>query len=146
MYESAFVWERLKLIKNFKVWCQRDMVWEGFGEVSIEFLAEDEILFKEKGEWKGRNLSFQNALRWRYLPSGILLERVRLDQEAPPCAILLEPGPVLSGHYDCGRDRYSVELFSDERGVHLHWSISGPKKKERIRVLYLYRAVNTARD
>ena len=111
-------------------------MWEGFAIVRVDALAAGKIVFHESGEWKGRNLSFSNTLRWSLQPDGILLERVRLDSQAPPCAILLESSSSYSGYYDCGRDRYRAELFWDDQKVYLNWSVEGPMKREQVKIVY----------
>jgi hypothetical protein len=119
--------------------------WNGSGRGTVQVEVAT-LVFREQGSWipsGGREVSFKNVFRWTADPEGqfIRLEHLRFGPGNP--VYLFDLVPVLAHvlvsaePHVCREDLYSARMEFDRAGVHLTWTITGPKKDER--VTYLYR-------
>jgi hypothetical protein len=94
----------------------------------------------ESGTWqpeRGAALNFRNVYRWSLLAAALVrLEHLRFGAEHPVWLFDLAPdGPALwlpAGPHLCGADCYRAELRPGDSGLSLTWTITGPRKLERI--------------
>ncbi len=117
----------------------------GRGTVEVELVDAATILFHERGTWTpegGRGTKFTNVFRWTVDPDGrfIRLEHLRFGAEQPVYLFDLVPASeqilVSSEPHVCREDLYAARLEYDAEIVHLTWTITGPKKDERIAYWY----------
>jgi Family of unknown function (DUF6314) len=121
--------------------------WNGRGEgtVVVEAVEPLTTIFHEKGSWMpeiGRPVPFNNVFRWTLDPEGrfIRLEHLRFGVEQPVYLFDLVPAGertlVSSDPHVCREDLYAARLGFDPQTIGLSWTITGPKKDERINYLY----------
>lgn len=136
----ALFWEKLKIVQSATFRCKKEDDWQGFATVSVTLQKNQTILFKEKGEWENKNLSFTNTLRWIFCSDTISLEHLRFGFRSPVQLVHLAPTIYNDLHsinpYLCGQDHYSARVFWNQEGIHLLWSVRGPLKNEEIYTHY----------
>lgn len=144
-------WERLLGVKElmFKATTkskeQKKENRQGNGIVVAEKRGDKELIFHEKGSWKGghqEEVSFTNIFRWTLdLDAGVIsLEHLRRGPEHPVFLFHLAP----SGKYSllsvdshlCLGDTYFAQIRFPSLGFQLHWRVIGPKKNEEIDYYY----------
>lgn len=119
----------------------------GSGLVKTSALGHSTVDFSETGVWSADDCTtfrFHNAYRWTRLDRASLrLEQIRLGPQHPVHLVDFKPAAVgatawvsLRNH-QCGNDSYSAELVARDDRVVLKWTISGPRKNERIESTYL---------
>jgi hypothetical protein len=114
--------------------------------VQVEHVDGVTMLFHENGRWSpegSRELTFNNIFRWTRDPDGLLirLEHLRFGPENPVYLFDLVPesGRVLTSAvpHVCQEDLYSARMEVGDGAVHLSWTITGPRKDERIAYSYM---------
>lgn len=136
------LWERLNCVKQFTRFGNSV---EGKGSVIVEKTHDSSIVFYEEGCWEfkgGKSMQFKNTFRWTFeRPTlSISLEHLRYGVDAPVFLFHL----ILSGEnqltcakpHQCGKDVYLGALFWDSEHILLSWSVSSPKKKEKMECYY----------
>jgi Family of unknown function (DUF6314) len=122
--------------------------WNGTGGGSVVVEAEslEVLLFHETGSWQtaeGRSLPFRNVYRWsRTTEHVVRLEHLRFGPGQPVYLFdlaLVGEGPWASVHpHQCRDDCYSAQLWVEEQGIRLVWTIAGPSKQESIEYTYAF--------
>lgn len=120
--------------------------WNGSGQgtVLVEHPARGVLTYDESGVWRpdgSGELKFRNVFRWTLLGSAaIRLEHLRFGPKRPVLLFELIPtGPERwqsQRPHLCGEDSYGAELWGQDSGIEMVWSITGPKKAERIEYEY----------
>ena len=137
-------WDRLAKIQRLScITKSKEFTREGKALVSIKKEGTTLLVFHEKGTWSGKQeMNFSNVFRWTLdLNAGVIsLEHLRYN--APVFLVNLTP---LNSHllislqpHICRRDIYTGKMHLKSDGVHLHWSIMGPKKNEEIDSYYFF--------
>jgi hypothetical protein len=144
-------WDRLRTIRELVFEARSRSVtntgWTGSGRGTVRVEQADGVtmLFHEKGSWTpehGREITFNNVFRWTADPDGqlIRLEHLRFGPENPVYLfdLVLVSERVLESAepHVCREDLYSARMEYDQAAVHLSWTITGPKKDERIAYSY----------
>ena len=132
------LWQRLRAVRQMTL--RTKAGWQGVGEVVVSQPSEHVLLFTEKGHWEGREISFHNVYRWTLDRGELLLEHLRQGEGRP---VLLLRFTQKDEHtftslqpHVCGKDTYVGQLHLDAKGIHLSWSIQGPKKDQEIDIIY----------
>ncbi|MBI3886876.1 MAG: hypothetical protein HY302_14280 [Opitutae bacterium] len=122
----------------------------GAGSVETATPGPATVDFAETGVWSaagGPAVRFHNAYRWTRLGGALLrLEQIRLGPRHP--VHLVDLAPVAGGRaawasvgaHQCCADCYSAELALLADRVVLRWTVSGPRKNERLTSAYLHGA------
>ncbi|MGH7702137.1 MAG: DUF6314 family protein [Gemmatimonadales bacterium] len=145
---GAALWRTLPRVRRleFVAWSAVATGWNGRGEgtVRVEDPGSGVLIFNERGVWRpegGGELKFRNVFRWTPLGSALIrLEHLRFGPKRPVPLFDLIPGG--SGRWRserphlCGEDRYEAELWERDWGMEMVWSITGPRKAERIEYRY----------
>jgi hypothetical protein len=146
------VWDRLcairELVFEARSRSAQKTGWTGSGRgtVKVEQVDAATLLFHETGAWTpegGRAITFNNVFRWTADRDArfIRLEHLRFGPQHPVYLFDLVPVSerVLESAepHVCREDFYAARMEYDELTVRLHWTITGPKKDERI--VYSYR-------
>lgn len=118
---------------------------EGRGQVVVEAINADAILFHEQGLWQqdgGKQLAFTNVFRWTVLSEAnvLRLEHLRFGSERPVYLFdLRQADPTtwqsIEPHL-CRDDCYSAEMKLSANELSLRWTIEGPEKNESIHYWY----------
>lgn len=142
------LWARLSGVHKLKFISHSDSHtgWCGSAIGTIKVLQDNPnvLRFMEKGRWAssdGLTTSFSNIFRWTRIQNSIQLEHLRYGENNPVFLFNLVvvdsyQWESLSPHI-CNKDRYKCTIHLDSNELHMHWLISGPKKKEDIRYTYL---------
>ena len=126
------LWEKLSKIKTFT--CSSGK-WLGEGEVRVESIGKEALIFHEKGKWK-HGPTFTNSLRWILVGSKIRLEHLRLGEDQPTFLVEFDAsGESVTPHL-CGQDCYTAKIYFDQEGFHLVWTVLGPMKNEQYHYCY----------
>ena len=114
------------------------------GAVAVESPNPGVLTFTETGTWKapsGTEFAFSNVFRWSLTPlEQVRLEHLRLGPANP--VVLFDMAPTDGGIWApvnphlCVRDCYAAELRVLADGVSVGWTVTGPKKGERIEYIY----------
>ena len=145
---SGALWCALSLVERleFVAGSALSTGWNGrgVGTVQVEDSGSGVLIFNERGVWRpegGGESRFRNVFRWTRLGlTSIRLEHLRFGPERPVPLFDLIPGE--SGEWRserphlCGPDRYDAELWERDWGIEMVWSITGPRKAERIEYHY----------
>ncbi len=113
--------------------------------------ARGRLVVRETGTWAPvggsgeRPTPYADALRWTLGDDGALVvEQVRRGDDRPVTLGHFVPdggGGLASRHpHRCGADRYRARLDPVDGGVVLTWSVSGPRKDQRLVRTYLSEA------
>ena len=135
-------WDRLTKIQQLICNTKSEVFTrKGKALVSVTKKGTNVLVFHEKGAWSGKpEMNFSNVFRWTLnLNAGVIsLEHLRY---VPP-VFLVNLAP-LSNHllislqpHVCRRDTYIGKMHLKPDSIHLHWSIMGPKKNEKIDSYY----------
>ena len=122
--------------------------WEGAGEgtVDVSDAPGGGIVFAERGTWQptlGGPLGFSNAYRWTPAAApdvAVRLEHLRFGPSRPVVLFDLIPdaGRWRSrAPHVCGADHYAATLMIAAGSVKMEWTITGPRKRERIWYTYI---------
>lgn len=141
------LWETLARVRNLSFVAQSDSEtgWRGAGSgaVAVQSFAPDVLVFRETGAWRtegGRELSFRNTYRWTRLAASLRLEHLRFGESAPVFLFDLTAGEngdlVSATPHQCRADLYRARLWHDGGVLHLHWTVCGAHKNERIAYTY----------
>src|SRR5262249_28131253 len=85
---------------------------------------------------------FNNVFRWtRISPTAVRLEHLRFGEDQPVLLFELHHQPdemrwASANPHVCGDDCYAAQLQVEEEGFTLSWTVSGPRKRERINYTY----------
>jgi hypothetical protein len=118
---------------------------QGRGTVQVEQVDAVTMLFYENGRWSpegSRELAFNNIFRWTLDPEGrhIRLTHLRFGPGNPVYLFDLVPESerVLTSAepHVCQEDIYAARMEVGDEAVHLGWTITGPRKDERIAYSY----------
>lgn len=147
--EIAGLWERLSksqtLVFSAKTrQGEQKKVQSGKAEVSV-IQAPSTLIYQEKGYWLNDDLPgtvFTNAFRWSLDQSQSLisLEHLRYGLNRP--VFLFHLAPVRAGIFEsvdshlCLEDTYLGSLIWNEKSIHFHWRIIGPRKNDEL--IYRY--------
>ena len=121
--------------------------WAGHGEAEVAVsLDADGLRFHESGEFTpaatGAAVAFRNVYRWVTQGDRIALWHERFGaKDAVWLFDLVAAGPgelVAAERHVCGDDRYDARLRLVEHGFDLRWSITGPRKDERLAYQYRF--------
>ncbi|PWU15529.1 MAG: hypothetical protein C5B45_02440 [Chlamydiae bacterium] len=137
-------WDRLAKIQHFSCNAKsKECTRKGKALVSVTKKGTHVLIFHEKGTWFGKQeMNFNNIFRWTLdLNTGVIsLEHLRYN--SPVFLVNLTP---LNNHllislqpHVCRKDMYTGKMHLKSDGVHLHWSIMGPKKSEEIDSYYFF--------
>lgn len=137
------LWDRLAGVRHLSFVAQSALAtgWNGAGrgEVVVTSPVDAVLLFQETGFWQpegGRALPFRNVFRWTNPGGGIRLEHLRYGPDAPVFLFDLVQQADGIWHaadpHPCRNDRYDACLTLQPDGFDLTWTITGPKKQERI--------------
>ena len=134
------LWSRLLLAKTVRFSSNRNVT--GLGSVRVESLSEHKLIFHEQGRRLDQEISFYNTLCWKREEDGICLEHLRRGATHPQFLVkLLESEAEYSlqtqAPHLCGKDKYTARLTWNASGIHLEWTVSGPKKQETLSFFYL---------
>lgn len=111
----------------------------------VEVVDALTMLFYENGRWvpdEGHELTFSNVFRWSCHPDGrmIRLEHLRFGLQNPVYLFDLAPASprVLASAepHVCQEDLYSARMEVGDATIHLSWTVTGPRKNERIAYSY----------
>jgi hypothetical protein len=145
-------WSRLRTVRELSFEAQSRSTpstgWNGrgLGTVQVEQADASTTVFYEKGLWApeiGRPSPFSNVFRWTLDPEGcfIRLEHLRFGLEHPIYLFDLVPADertlVSSDPHVCREDLYAACMEFDQHVIRLNWTITGPKKDENIKYLYM---------
>ncbi|OWK45026.1 DUF6314 family protein [Fimbriiglobus ruber] len=117
----------------------------GRGIVRTEPVGPTILIFDETGAWTregGRENRFSNVFRWTADPAGhfIRLEHLRFGADQPVYLFDLVPTAdhILESAdpHVCQADLYAARMEYGASAVYLNWTITGPKKDERISYTY----------
>lgn len=131
--------ERLKTVRFLTIQSSEGG-WLGSANVFVKCKENQSILFNEEGEWKDRNLSFVNLLRWTLCADGVSLEHLRFGLNAP--VFLVHFVQITQNRFSsaephlCNLDRYSAEISWDRDAIRLIWNIRRPSKNESLFFVY----------
>lgn len=144
-------WERLNYVKELSFHAKTNSKgpggWngKGKGEVHVAKNSDNELVFTEKGTWKGENnreTVFSNIFRWTLDTSAgiISLEHLRRGLNNPVLLFHLVPSgnqslTSIDSHL-CGGDTYFGQIFYDHNSLRLNWKVIGPKKNEELDYYY----------
>ncbi|MES1948062.1 hypothetical protein C84B14_11961 [Salinisphaera sp. C84B14] len=121
--------------------------WAGHGEAEVAVSVDaDGLRFHESGQFTpaatGTALSFRNVYRWVVHDDRIALWHERFGCEAAVWLFdLVAAAPdelIAAERHLCGEDRYDARLRLVEHGFELGWSITGPRKDEKLAYRYLF--------
>lgn len=144
-------WDRLCTIRELEFEAQSrsstNTGWNGSGRgtVQVENLDHETLLFHEKGSWDAdgtRELTFNNLFRWTCDPGArlIRLEHLRFGPDSPVYLFDLVPEServLFSAQpHVCRDDLYSARMVIADEAIVLSWTVTGPRKDERIAYRY----------
>ncbi len=142
-------WSRLAGVRalRFSAHSETKSGWNGAGRGSVVVAQPDPntTTFVESGSWQpeeGRELVFSNVFRWSRSDSGksIRLEHLRHGHANPVYLFALVPNDRDSWHtatpHVCRDDLYSAEMAIGRDAIELLWTVTGPKKNEKIHYWY----------
>nr|WP_255771868.1 DUF6314 family protein [Microbulbifer guangxiensis] len=99
------------------------------------------MLFDETAKFTrsdGRTVSMRNRYRWGRLDDRVRLEHQRREEPV----LLFELAPVTAqglrqvAPHLCGADTYAADLLLHGSEIELIWTITGPRKEERLHYHY----------
>lgn len=126
---------------------QGGISWTGVGHVCVS-VSEDgnTLVFSEKGFWNGgeaRLLTFGNECVWHFKEDVGELHFMRQRMESGAPELLVQFVYDAASHawmqkrpHICGSDCYGAQLKCTGTTIILSWDISGPKKQDRVSVVY----------
>jgi hypothetical protein len=144
-------WKRLRTVQRLSFVAQSRAApgsgWNGRGEgtVRIEEVNSRTSLFHERGSWAPEArppISFTNVFRWTLDAdaSFIRLEHLRFGTEHPVYLfdmVSASEGVLVSAEpHVCREDLYAARMEFDGQTIRLRWTITGPKKDEKIEYSY----------
>ena len=141
-------WNQLKSVSCFDL-CVANFPFEkinysGSGKVSVTE-ENRRLIFHEKGAWKqgvGQEVRFTNTYRWIYFADAGKISLEHLRQGLNSAVFLIDLIPLdantLSsiGSHFCKNDCYFCQMQLDGSSLKLNWTITGPKKNEKIQCIY----------
>lgn len=134
------IWKRLQCVSRFS-FRSSSANWERIGGGGVKVgTTFSHLLFEEKGEWKDEilSLTFTNRLRWGLGTNSLSLEHMRQGDPIFLLDFVTKKGRLLSREdHLCGHDRYKGEIRIAGSAIRLNWTVNGPKKSERIEIVYL---------
>lgn len=142
---TAALWNALLRVTRLRFDARGD-TWTGTGHgtVTVEAPAPEVITFTEAGNWRapsGTEFAFNNVFRWSLTgPEQVRLEHLRFGPDNP--VVLFDVAPTDGGGWApvsphvCVKDCYDAELRVLADGVWVGWTVTGPKKRERIEYTY----------
>lgn len=131
---------------------------KGHGSVAVAIDADASVRFSETGHFRldapeSRAVPFRNVFRWRPGSELIALSHERRGADAAVWLFDLIAAPagenanlVSREVHLCGDDRYRAKLTFIDGGFDLDWTISGPKKDERLHYRYRGNSSEAAHD
>ncbi len=137
-------WDRLTKIQQLTCNTKsKEFTRKGKALVSIKKEGTHVLVFHEKGTWSGKQeMNFNNVFRWTLDLNADVISLEHLRHDSPVFLVNLIP---LNNHllislqpHVCGKDIYTGKMHLKSDGVHLHWSIMGPKKNEEIDSYYSF--------
>ncbi len=124
--------------------------WAGRGEGSVRIEHDGDIVrFYESGHFAlqsaqpSQTIPFSNVYRWSFFADRVSLHHERRGADAAVWLFDLvtsdNDGDVLISDqaHVCVDDLYAARLTIDSDGFHLDWTITGPRKNERLHYRYL---------
>jgi hypothetical protein len=114
------------------------------GVVVVQIPLPGVVILNESGTWRperGPEQRFHNVFRWSLLePALVRLEHLRFGVDRPVWLFDLAPATeglwLPAGPHVCREDCYTAELRLADGGLSLDWTITGPRKQERIEYRY----------
>lgn len=146
--DAASVFVKLTNVTSLKFTAasNRDTGWigTGVGTVNVVSPADGSLIFEEFGTWTNQEnlpLRFHNTFRWSRLNDKALrLEHLRLGLDQPVHLFDLrwQTNSLLatSQPHVCGSDLYSANLRILGSEIFLDWTVTGPRKDEKINYVY----------
>lgn len=131
---------------------------EGQGSVAVVTCADASVLFSETGHFRldapeANAVPFRNVFRWTLGREHIALSHERRGADAAAWLFDLIAAPagesadlISRDAHLCGDDRYRARLTFVDDGFDLEWTISGPKKDERLCYRYRGNSSEAAHD
>ena len=142
------LWFFLSRVQNLRFLARSELPtgWNGHGSgtVVVEQPTDDILIFWESGVWQpqgGGEVDFSNIFRWSRLEAAVIrLEHLRYGPEQP--VYLFDLTAQSDGEWKsvephlCREDVYAARLRYDEPSILMTWTITGPKKQERLEYSY----------
>lgn len=134
------LWNRFQCVSRF-TFSSKSPDWDrkGHGFVKVKG-GYNSLYFEERGEWTDshQSIEFTNNLRWGLEEKFLTLEHMRLNEPVFLLDFVYQKGKIVS-HNDhlCGDDLYKAEIKIKRDRICFSWDVKGPKKSERIEVVYL---------
>ncbi|MDB5894961.1 MAG: hypothetical protein JWQ88_2492 [Rhodoferax sp.] len=120
--------------------------WDGQGQGTVETESPSPgvVLFHESGAWhpQGRGaVQFRNVTRWSVRDDAtVRLEHLRFGPAQPVFLLdlVLESDEIWHSPVPhlCVNDRYGLRLTFEPAGMRASWTVSGPKKQEKLDYVY----------
>lgn len=143
------VWERLPGVTHLVFQAisgtKSQTQWQGIGtaDVCVEVSVRSRH-FVEVGQFlprgQKRSTATRNAYLWQRQDHALLLAHERRGRDAPVALVRLIPVglTVLKSErlHVCGSDHYGATLRLTHDGFVVDWTITGPRKDERLRSIY----------
>jgi len=143
------LWSRLSEVRGFYFAAQNgpgsqtDWSGEAEGTVEVEQPADDKLIFYEHGIYQtphGKALQMRNVYQWELAADGVHLSHLRHEQ--PVFLFSLSPVDAAGLRWQtdephvCGADLYQATLQLEADTLLLDWTITGPRKNERVAYSY----------
>lgn len=139
MTSLSALWKRLQCISRF-TFHSKSPSWDRKGEGKVKVKASsNSLIFEERGEWTDakNTLSFTNQLRWGLEEKFLTLEHLRQNDPVFLLDFIFQKGRILShNNHLCGDDLYKGEITLKPEQIQFNWHVSGPKKAEKIEIIY----------
>lgn len=133
------LWNRFQCVSKF-TFSSKSPYWDRKGQGFVKVKSSyNSLVFEERGEWSDtvHTISFTNHIRWGLEEKFLTLEHMRQNEPVFLLDFVYQRGRILS-HNDhlCGDDLYQGEIKMSGDKIHFNWHVKGPKKTEKIEIVY----------
>lgn len=143
------LWSRLQAIVSFRFAVQPGAVshtgWAGKAEgaVAVTIITTQSLVFEESGTLifpDMRRINISNRYVWTYEDACVTLSHKRQGKLVTLVSLYPDADSINVWHshtpHLCGKDIYAATLWEEGELLKLNWRIKGPRKDERIEVVY----------